>query len=522
MARYQRRLIISGTESNICPFDFPGETLFCEGSGEEAFSRFLADENLFSDVKEVIFMKDVWYGPVFPAEKWLDSLTGIDADLLFADPADPFAFLIVRESFPDKKRIRDSLSDGFCIPNHFLPLEGIPDPMHQFPLLLLENRAFPFVRKDLFYRNYPDTFAGGTAGSAGDLLEYLKNETSFDPGVILKDLIRHRNMADLKKNLCLDRVLSTVHSAPRKHTIRKIALRLHLYYEDEAAFCRKYIMNMPFGTDVYITVPDEAKKESAIRAFAGMPYRLEYRIVGNRGRDISAFLTGIKDIVNDYDLICVVHDKKVVQAEPRTIGSSWAYLCFENLLANRTFVENVIAEFENDEFLGMLQPPLPVHSVYYPVIGKGEWSGNASLVKETADMLGIRVDIDPEKEPVAPLGDMFWVRPRALKNFFDRDWDYTDFPAEPLGMDRTLLHAIERTYQFAVQEAGFYNAWLLSDSYARIAVDNLEYLNDENIREMKKRTGAADFQPMLDAFLAGSVHKNEDHRFDDQIEKEEA
>ncbi len=497
-----------------------------ENDKDDAYLNALGSVLNESSPDTVIFIRDVWFGPVWDPDSFVSDIGAYGADVLYADPEAPSDLFIVRNDHTKYERVAELLEKGIgsspdaeCLIRLALPLEGIRDPFHTVPLVLLENRVFPFVRKDLFCRNYKDVLKDGIDGTANDVIEYLRNETQYDTGIILKELISGKNMADLKKNLSFDKVLSTTQSGGRLNTIKKIALRLHLYYEDEAAFCRKYIENMPEGTDVFITVPDEKKKASAEKAFEGLPYKTEFRVVGNRGRDISAFLTGIKDVVYNYDLICVVHDKKVVQVVPMTIGASWAYQCFENLLASKVFVENVISEFEKDEFLGMLQPPLPVHSVYYTSLGKGEWSGNDKLVMETAARLGINVDIDPQKEPVAPIGDMFWVRPKALKPLFDHDWKYEDYPAEPLPVDRTLLHALERLFQFAVQASGYYNAWLLSDDFAGIAIDNLEYMNNENIREIMKKTGPGSIHEMLDRLREISSHKGEDHMFDDLIEE---
>ena len=47
--------------------------------------------------------------------------------------------------------------------------------------------------------------------------------------------------------------------------------------------------------------------------------------------------------------------------------------------------------------------------------------------------------IDEKKEPIAPLGTMFWFRPRAMKLLFDRDWEYEDFPPEPNAIDGTFI-----------------------------------------------------------------------------------
>ena len=54
-----------------------------------------------------------------------------------------------------------------------------------------------------------------------------------------------------------------------------------------------------------------------------------------------------------------------------------------------------------------------------------------------------------------PVGTMFWTRPDALKPFNRLNLCSDDFPAEPLPIDGTLLHALERLIPFAVANAGF-------------------------------------------------------------------
>ncbi len=88
-------------------------------------------------------------------------------------------------------------------------------------------------------------------------------------------------------------------------------------------------------------------------------------------------------------------------------------------------------------------PPPPNHGDYYITLGL-EWGMNFENTKNLAKELGITVPIDEKKEPIAPLGTMFWFRPRAMKLLFDRDWEYEDFPPEPNAIDGTLLHAIEK------------------------------------------------------------------------------
>ncbi|MCD8325676.1 MAG: rhamnan synthesis F family protein [Lachnospiraceae bacterium] len=67
----------------------------------------------------------------------------------------------------------------------------------------------------------------------------------------------------------------------------------------------------------------------------------------------------------------------------------------------------------------------------------------------------------------------------ALKAFYDRGWEYDDFPEEPLPMDGTISHAIERLRPFAAQQAGYYTAFVMSDHFSRIEYTNLRtYVED--------------------------------------------
>jgi len=82
----------------------------------------------------------------------------------------------------------------------------------------------------------------------------------------------------------------------------------------------------------------------------------------------------------------------------------------------------------------------------------------------------------PMKEgapPATSFGGAFWFRPAALKKLFEYPWEYEDFPEEPLSIDGTLLHAIERVYPFVAQDAGFYPAFALTDRYASLEITNM-------------------------------------------------
>ena len=390
------------------------------------------------------------------------------------------------------------------------------DPLRDFPRYCMETLKCPVMKKRTFYHDYTEAFERSGGEAAKEAFSYIKYETDYDERLIAANLIRTCNMADLRKRLGLTYIVPTKldrtsvyrgsSDRPEGHgpasteetaaegsgkSRLRTALILHIYYDDLAEECAAYASNMPEGIDIYVTVPDERKRVIIEPYFDEIKkgHRVEFRISGNRGRDVGPFLVTCKDIFMNYDLVLKIHDKKVKQIPLRSIGRAWEILCFECLLPTETYVKNVIKLFEDHPDLGLLSPPVPLHGPYFPTTGLGEWGENFAVTKETAKKLGICAPMDEKCEPVAPLGSEFWVRTKALKVLFDHDWQYEEFPEEPVAIDGTVLHAIERLYPFAAQSEGYYSAWLLSDSYARIHMDNWAYMANGLVKAEAERTG---------------------------------
>ena len=301
--------------------------------------------------------------------------------------------------------------------------------------------------------------------------------------------MRTENVADIKKCLHLNYVLSEEHAYTPINKDIRIALFLHIYSMDLVDYCLDYAKSMPENSDVYITTDTEEKIEIIQDCFSKLKCkRLKVILVENRGRDVSALLIGCKPYVNQYDYICFAHDKKTIQIEPYSIGKSFSYKCFENILASPQYVNNIVNKFENEPRLGLLTPPPPNHSTFASIFGL-EWGSNYENTYKLANRLNLKVDISKFKEPISPLGTMFWFRPEALTPLFDIDWKYEDFPEEPNANDGTILHAIERLYGFVTQSKGFYPAWVMSDKFARIEITNLHFMLREYSVAVYNTTG---------------------------------
>jgi rhamnosyltransferase len=364
-------------------------------------------------------------------------------------------------------------------------LEGFTyHPIIGAAVKLLKDKRCPIFKRRSFMQGYNVVMSEDCGQQAFELYQYLDKHTDYNMDLLWDNLLRVENMADLKKNLQLNYFLPSNQSdyPDEKIKEKKIAFFIHMYFPDLIDECFDYASNLPEHTDVYITTNTEEKKEAILKKFKDLPCnKLTVTVVENRGRDVGPFLVEARDVIMDYDYVCQMHDKKVQQLKPGSIGAAFSYRCFENMLRSKEYVKNIIKTFEENSRLGMLMPPPPNHGQYYITLGL-EWAINYQVTKELVDELGIHVPMDEKKEPIAPLGTVFWLRPQALKTLFAKKWTYDDFPAEPAGTDGTVMHAIERAYGLCVQNDGYYPAWAMCDTAAAMEVTNLTYM----IRELNE------------------------------------
>ena len=345
------------------------------------------------------------------------------------------------------------------------------------PLDMIANHNCPIILRECFCGDYARSLFFSTGQGTIDALNYIDINLDFDINLIYNNILRTLPHADTKNYLHQNYILPTkAYLQNTKPADEKVALVIHIYYDDLIEYCLNYACSMPSYCDIIVTVPnDDVKKTVSEKFSAILCNNLDIRVVENRGRDVSAKLVGCSDLIDVYDYICFVHAKKTPHIEPPSIGKDFSYRCFENLLHNNIFVENILQTFRNNNRLGMLSPPPPNHWQYYFTSG-GEWRFNYSQTVSFLKKMNIEVPISEDKEPIAPMGSMFWVRASALKSLFRHNWTHDDFPPEPLEPDGTLLHVIERVYPYFVQSAGFVSGWVLADSYAEVEFTNINYM----------------------------------------------
>ncbi len=451
------------TKHNTLPFD----PFHCNPYGyipEHIQSSFIVFRNKFLKTKE---LKNYW--DQLPLPRSYDEAVGKHESYFtkfFSDQG--FAWAV----YVDPRQDGDTSVDQIIIKD---PVRAITE----FQCPVFKKRSF-FQNSDYYYQE--------TMGEQPiELFSYLKNHTSYDTDMIIENLIRTCNQRDIVNYLGLYYVLPSDAPIEQKTPIQlKTALIIHLYYIDLLEETLHYASSMPHDADIYINTPNGKDVSVIAKKFSHLPNKVTIQLVKNRGRDVSSLLVGAKNIIKNYDLVCFYHDKKVKQLKPYTVGKSFAYLAAESALHSPQYVYNIISTFINNKYLGLLTNIPPFNGHYFDTLG-GEWGPNFDNTLKLANELDLHVPMSRDKAPIAPHGSVFWFRVKALIKLFEKDWQYEDFPEEPLAVDGTISHAIERIHPFVVQDTGYYPAYVMPESLATIFISNFtHYVREFNILSQKK------------------------------------
>ena len=343
--------------------------------------------------------------------------------------------------------------------------------------LLIDDHV-PLVKRKLFIDPNFCRNTTSTGHVARDILLFLRQHTSYPEALIWQDILAVQQFSQVKDALHLNYILPT--AASSLTTMPRTALLCFAYYPDLCEAMCRYISAMPEAAHICIISSREDTLEAYRTALKQHAFAsVEFRLKPNRGRDVSAYLVAGRDILQGYELICCVHDKKSKQLGLQKLAEEFSYHCMECCLHNKNYVRNIIQRFIDEPFCGLLVPPT-VYFGPFTTLGS-ESASNEESMKEVYQRLKLNCPMDDT--PVAPFGSCFWARGAALNAMFRHDWQYDDFPDEPLPADSTISHGIERIYPLAAQDEGYYTAWCSPDSYAELYMNNLSYM----IREYNKK-----------------------------------
>jgi glycosyltransferase involved in cell wall biosynthesis len=236
------------------------------------------------------------------------------------------------------------------------------------------------------------------------------------------------------------------HSDVRISSQLRVAVHGHFYYPQLLTDFLARLRRNRAAIDLLLTTTsdDRARTISQIVSSQGVE-RATVMVVPNRGRDIGSLLTGLNKMsLFEYDVIGHFHSKRSPHTDVST-GEVWRNFLWENLVGGKHGMLDVVMEaFASDRALGLVFPEDP---------HLNDWDENRVIADQLAARMGLPMPLPNHFD--FPVGTMFWARPAALKPLMDLDIAWDEYPNEPLAIDGTLLHALERLVPFSTVHAGY-------------------------------------------------------------------
>lgn len=219
----------------------------------------------------------------------------------------------------------------------------------------------------------------------------------------------------------------------------EIVVQAHVFYPELINELINYTNNIKRAFDIYISTDSCDKANEIVKLIdcKSNANKIEISVMENRGRDVAPFLIQISPVIKKYKYFLHLHTKKSLHS---SFGDEWRLYLYEKLVGNKETVENILNDFDKNNSLGIIYPE--VFSGVKSALDNED--GNKIYLDELFDKLKIE-NIKVAKDEF-PVGDMFWGRVEAVKNIFEYNFKYKDFPKEQGQLDGTIMHAVERSW----------------------------------------------------------------------------
>lgn len=246
----------------------------------------------------------------------------------------------------------------------------------------------------------------------------------------------------------------------RAPLLPKAALHGHFHYTDNIGELLDGLNANKANVDLFLTTTSEASADELRTATQGYKKGTVLIEVGeNRGRDIGPFVRVLSEhILGRYEIVGHLHGKRSVHTHhfDTQIGDRWRVFLWEHLLGPAMPAMDIVLErMSVDDRLGLVFPEND------HLVG---WELDRPLADRLAAKMGM-AGLSDEIE--FPIGTMFWARSQALVPLTRLGLTNADYPKEPLPVDGTILHAIERLLTSVTEHSGYRYATTYTPRFKR-------------------------------------------------------
>lgn len=254
--------------------------------------------------------------------------------------------------------------------------------------------------------------------------------------------------------------------------MKRAAVFCHLYYEELFGECIDYLTMASEQCDIFITTDTIKKCERLAELSETSIPKAKIELCDKRGREWAAYLFVFCEYYRDYEYVCYIHDKKSSQMFYPTVGESFFHNLWENSIRSSEYINGVMAQFDEKPWLGILAPPEVYHNTYFHTQAD-YWTICYEKAKKLLDEKKVEVPLKRDKAPIA-LGSVFWCRREAIDGLYKLDISECDLPNEPMSVDGTISHILERIVPCIAQSAGYFTGIIMNEDTAKRNIINYQ------------------------------------------------
>ena len=230
------------------------------------------------------------------------------------------------------------------------------------------------------------------------------------------------------------------------------AVHLHIHYLETLPTLLEALEACSSGLQgmrLWISTSSSSKADSILEALknSGITEQAEtlaVHVCPNRGRNLGPLLHHLWPDLRNEALVLHLHGKRSLESN---LGEAWLKQLLQQLLPDGPTVFALRERFNQDPQLGLVMPQAP--ELIRPYLN---WGNNFELANQLAQQFGETLRRDAVL--MFPAGSMFWMRPAAIAPLAQCVANLGELPPEPLPVDGSSLHAIERLVAHACEASG--------------------------------------------------------------------